>query len=201
MSTIHFYVGSETGEYIFFDNEIDMYEYAMKHNLDIDSTDCLVYDHAEMGLEKLTREDIEHGGIDYSQEGETLLDYINRRPDAETDYLDMIVKLKKDLDKSEFKFKIETQQRDIYIKEMTDTIKKLEKDIDDLKTQLIKVPKKSMNYGYMKNLEKENKKFNKIIESVQEWIDLHKNENGLITNYELRQVDWRIKPEDYEPGI
>jgi hypothetical protein len=170
MSTIHFAIQHDDGCYTFFDNEIDMYEYAMKHNYDINSTECMVYDADYNGVKEITRDAlIEGGGIDHTEEGETLLDYINRRPDAETDYLDMIIKLRK--------------------------------EIDDLKTQLIKVPKKSMNYGYMKNLEKENKQLIKKFDSIQEYIDLDKNENGLITNYELRAIDFRLNPEDYEPGI
>jgi hypothetical protein len=222
MSTIHFYI-ELTGEYIFFDNEIDMYEYAKKHNIDYD--ECFVYDPDHMGLKEITRDDIEHGGIDYSEECENLLDYIYRRPDAETDYLDEIMKhreqveflkenslfnkgevvrLKKELNYAKIR-ETKVRERGVELENdicgLGDTIKKLEKDIDDLKTQLTKVPMKSMNYRYMKNLEKENKQLIKKFDAIEEYIDLYKNENGLITNYELRSIDFRLHPEDYEPGI
>lgn len=237
MSTIHFYVGSETGEYIFFDNEIDMYEYAMKHNLDIDSTDCLVYDHAEMGLEELTREDIEHGGIDYSQEGETLQDYIFRRSDAECDYLDMIVKLRKDFKErgnrmDEYLSKIIELRKDRdkyfkYLKEkdyececirermveaetLNEKLKKENKELEgecDRLSQLETIiwtqlfgeekvlddTKPHILEDAINKLKKENKEMNKIINECEEWVDLCKNDRGLIESYDMRAIDIRLR--------
>ena len=44
------------------------------------------------------------------------------------------------------------------INKLKEEIEKLKQENEGLKTQLIKVPRKSMNYRYMKNLEEENKK-------------------------------------------
>ena len=89
--SIHFYIEHSDG-FVFFDNEVDMFEYAKKHNTFLD--ECLVYDHEEMGLKEITRKDIEHGGIDYSDDCETIEQYVMRRSDAEFDYLDTIIKLR-----------------------------------------------------------------------------------------------------------
>ncbi len=49
----------------------------------------------------------------------------------------------------------------------------------------------------IKTLEEENKKLKEVIDWSREWLELCEDDDGNIKNYDLRQLDTRIRPERY----
>jgi len=113
-----------------------------------------------------------------------------------------IEKLKKENDElktslikvPQVEYEYETYEKDELVKlvkdlqvEMTNRCHTLNQEIDELKTSLIKVPRHSMNYRYMKELEKENKKLKDENEYYQDKLNnyqflANQYADGSITN-------------------
>ncbi len=82
---------------------------------------------------------------------------------------------------------------------------KYEKEIKKLKEKLEftqKVKEDYFNTIKWKNdmivdLEKENQDIKEVIDNSKEWLKLCENDIGNIQNYDLRQLDTRIRPERY----
>lgn len=82
----------------------------------------------------------------------------------ELQYKNQITSLKEEIEDLNGGIKCIEEERGI----LEDKNKELKEEIDELKTLLIKVPKGSMNYSYMKNLEEENEKLKNTIKMCQE---------------------------------
>tara|TARA_R100000951_G_scaffold102094_1_gene94036 strand:- start:922 stop:1170 length:249 start_codon:yes stop_codon:yes gene_type:complete len=79
------------------------------------------------------------------------------------------------------------------------TKKELEKEIKELKEQDKKCTNCICNMDIkIRMLETQNKELTKKLEKIKEWIELSKDENGLINSYDLRAIQSRLDNDSEE---